>query len=246
LFCFGLYAIIGKSEKRGEIMIDKTFAYLTDQDLFAAIDYLNQQDGPLAVINTYSQLVRRLYWEEKNLPAVIAIALAGIQYGLMASGAASHPDTAVKIKSVAKGLAYDLASFTWPGWDESGIEIGSSDLAIGLEAAKANLRFAKELDKGDLPLSRAYWMLGGHHLASSNLSEAAACFNKAEEYAATAKAEADRLLAQGFSLVTTMLASPGNADTQNQLAQVKDQLAQLEHGEGFISQIDTAWGVFSK
>lgn len=227
-------------------MIDKAFAYFTNQDLFMAIDYLNQQDGPLAVINTYSQLVRRLYWEEKNLPAVIIIALAGIQYGLMASTAASHPDTAAKIKSVAKGLAYDLASFTWPGWNEPGIVIGLSDLAIGLEAAKANLRFANELDKGDLPLSRAYWMLGGHHLAGGNLSDAAACFNKTEDYAAAANVEAERLLAQGFSLITAMLESPGNTAIQDQLEQVKDHLARLEHGEDFIGQIDTAWSVFSE
>lgn len=199
----------------------------------------------MAVINTYSQLVRRLYWEEKNLPAVIAIALAGIQYGLTASTAASHPDTAVKIKSVAKGLAYDLASFTWPGWDEADIVIGPSALAIGLEAAKANLRFAKALDKGDLPLSRAYWMLAGHHLAGGNLSDAAACFNKAEGHAVAANSKADRLLVQGFSLMIAMLESPGNTEPQNQLRQVKDRLAQLEHGEQFVDQIETAWSVFS-
>ena len=227
-------------------MIDKAIAYLNNQDLFATIDYLNQQDGPLAVINTYSQLVRRLYWEEKNLPATVTISLAGIQYGLTASGLASHPDTAIKIKSVAKGLAYDLASFTWPGWDEPGIEIGSSDLAIGLEAAKANLRYAQELNKGDLPLSRACWMLGGHHLAGGNLSDASAYFNKAERHAAAASEEADRLLAKGFSLMTTILESSNNTGAQGELMQVKNQLAQLEHGEDFVSQIDTAWAVFSK
>lgn len=225
-------------------MIDKAFAYLTNQDSFAAIDYLNGQDEPLAVVNTYSKLVLRLYWEEKNLPTMIIIALAGIQYGLAASVAASHPDTAVKIKSVAKGIAYNLASFTWPGWNEPGIVIGPSDVAIGLEAAKANLRFANELDKGDLPLSRAYWMLGGHHLAGGNLGEAVACFNQAEDHATAANAEADRLLAQGFSLMATMLKSPNNTNVQDRLVQVKDYLAQLKHGEDFVSQIDTAWNVF--
>lgn len=227
-------------------MLDTAVAYLNDVDSFAAIEYLNQQNEPLAVINTYSKLMRQLYWEEKDLPAVVAMARAGVQYGLTAAAATSDPDTASQIKSVAKEIAYNLASFTWPGWDEPGIVIGPSDLAIGLDAAKTNLRLANELNKGDLPLSRAYWMLGGHHLARGQLSEAEACFNQAAHYASAANEEGERLLAQGFALLAVSLASPDNAEAQNQLAQVKNRLAQQEEGENFIKQIDTAWEVFAK
>lgn len=227
-------------------MLDTVVIYLNDGDFFAAIEYLNQQNEPLEVINTYSKLMRQLYWEEKNLPAVVAMARAGVQYGLTAAAATSDPDTATKIKSVAKEIAYNLASFTWPGWDEPGMVIGPSDLAMGLDAAKVNLRLANELNKGDLPLSRAYWMLGGQHLASGHLSEAEACFNQAAHYATVANEEGERLLAQGFALMTMMLASPDNAETQNQLAQVKDRLVQQEEGEHFITQINIAWEVFAK
>lgn len=226
-------------------MLDTVVAYLNDGDSFTAIEYLNQQNEPLAVINTYSKLVIQLYWEEKDLPAVVAMARAGVQYGLTAAAATSDPDTASQIKSVAKKIAYNLASFTWPGWDEPGMVIGPSDLAMGLDAAKVNLRLANELNKGDLPLSRAYWMLGGHHLASGHLNEAEAHFNQAAHYAAEANQEGERLLAQGFALLAVMLASPDNAEAQNQLAQVKNHLAQQEEGEHFITQINTAWEVFA-
>jgi hypothetical protein len=179
-------------------MIDTALTYLVEVDTFTAIEYLDQQDDPLTVANVYSTLVMRLYWEDKNLPAVVAIARAGIQYGLTAAAMASDHDLAMEIKSVAKEVAYNLASFTWPGWDEPGMIISQSDVAIGLDAAKTNLRLADELKKGDLPLSRAYWMLGRHYLASGHLDKAKACFAKAENFAIAASAEADRLLAQGF------------------------------------------------
>jgi hypothetical protein len=159
---------------------------------------------------------------------------------------ASDPELAVEIKSVAKGLAYNLASFTWPGWDEPGMVISQSDVAIGLDAAKTNLRLANELAKGDLPLSRAYWMLGGHYLASGNWSQAEACFNKAKDYAETANEESERLLARGFSLLAVLLASPDNVDARNQLDQVKSRMAQLEQGESLVKQIDTARAVFAR
>jgi hypothetical protein len=227
-------------------MLDQVIDYLNKVDSFAAIEYLNRQDDPLAVIETYAKLVVQLYWEEKKLPAVVAMARAGVQYGLSAAAAMPDPDTATKIKSKAREIAYNLASFTWPGWAEPGIEIGWTDLAIGLDAAKTVLRLVKELNLGDLRLSRAYWMLGGHHLAAGNLSEAEACFNQAENFATSANSETDRLIDRGFSLLAAILASPDKIEVQNQLEQVKRQLAQQEHGDDFIKQIDAAWSVFTK
>ena len=226
-------------------MIEKTVCYLTQMDSFAAIEYLNQQPDPLAVINSYSELVVQLYWDQKDLPAMVAMARAGIQYGLTKSTALADLELAEKLKSTAKGMAYNLASFTWPGWAEPGIIIYPSDVRIGLDAAKTNLRLAHDLNKPPLPLSRAYWMLGGHYLALGNLTEAKANFEQAGDYAKAANSEADQLLAEAFFLMATLLAAEDHQASQARLADTKDALSQLEHGDHFVKQIDTAWEVFS-
>src|SRR5689334_18332785 len=125
------------------MMIQTVTTLLREQDSYAAIEHLERQPDPLAVARTYGDLVRHLYWKEKELPAVIAMARAGIQHGIAAARAveASDPDQAYQLRSSAKGLAYDLGSFTWSGWDEPGIIIDPSQEAIGLDAARANLRW---------------------------------------------------------------------------------------------------------
>jgi hypothetical protein len=226
-------------------MLDTAIALLNTQDSGAAIDYLNRQDDPAIVLDTYVRLVRHFYWTDKNLPRVVLLARAGIQYGLTISVTADDLELTGQFKSTAKAIAYDLASFTWPGWAEPGLVIGPTDLAIGLDAAKINLRLANELNKGDLPLARAYWMLGGQQLAGGSLSEAEASFSQAEHYAAAAGEEGERLLAQAFGLITSLLASPDASDAHTHLAQLKDSLRHQEHGDQFIDQIDTAWQVFA-
>lgn len=226
-------------------MLDTVIMVLNTQDSGAVIDYLNRQADPAAVLDTYVRLVRHFYWTDKNLPLVVLLARAGIQYGLTISATAADPELAGQFKSTAKAIAYDLASFTWPGWAEPGLVIGPTDLAIGLDAAKINLRLAHELNKGDLALARAHWMLGGQQLAGGSLSEAQGSFSQAEHYAAAAGAEGERLLAQAFGLITTLLLSPDSINTHAHLTQLKDSLHHLEHGDQFIDQIDTAWQVFA-
>ena len=224
-------------------MIDQALALLTKKDTYAAIEYLSQQADPLAVANAYTTLVTQLYWDEKNLPAVIAMGRAGAQYAL-AAALNTDDETAAQLRGIAKGICYNLASFTWPGWDEPGFEITASDIAVGLDAAKANLRYAQELDKGDLPLSRAYWMIGVHYLATRNPQQATPCFSQAEAYAATAQSTAETLLAQGFGQMAALLANPADEAAQQQLTRIKQDLNQLEHGADFVAQIETAMRVF--
>jgi len=226
-------------------MLDTIITVLNTQDSGLAIDHLNRQADPAAVLDIYVKLVRHFYWTDKNLPLVVLLARAGIQYGLTISATAADPELAGQFKGTAKAIAYDLASFTWPGWAEPGLAIGPTDLAIGLDAAKINLRLAHELDKGDLPLTRAYWMLGGQQLAGGSLSDAQASFSQAEHYAAAAGVESERLLAQAFGLITTLLPSPDPTNTHPDLTQLKESLHQQEHGDQFIDQINTAWQVFA-
>lgn len=226
-------------------MFDLALTYLLQQDSLTAIVYLNQQEPPLEVVKVYQQLIRHLYWQEKNLPALMVLAQAGLQHALTVE-ATLPPEAANALKSVAKGLAYDLASFTWPGWAEPGINIDPTALWVGLDTAKINLRLAQELQKDELPMSRAYWMLGGQQLANGQLEMAEASFTQAESYAAAAGVEAERLLARAFILLSQRVAAPADPAEGAQLAAIKQQLETLENGPLFINQINTAWQVFAQ
>jgi len=223
---------------------------LAEGDSFVVIEELNQQEDPQAVVTLYDELARHLYWQRKDLPAAIAIARAGIQYGLtMAQGIeAKNVELAAELRSGAKAMAYNLASFAWPGWAEPGIVVGQSDLRFGLDAARTNLRLAQSLHKGDLPVSRAYWMLGAQQLASRQLAPAKNSFDQAAQYAQAAAEQAEALLATGFSRLIDLLASPDETQTktaQTQLAEVKAVLAKQDNGQFLIDQLDTALKVFT-
>jgi len=76
-----------------------------------------------------------------------------------------------RLRSTAKGLAYDVGSLTWPGWEEPGIDPTPEDLAFGRECARLNLRLAIELKKPALKISMAYWLVGADALAILSIDE---------------------------------------------------------------------------
>ncbi|HZT42919.1 MAG TPA: hypothetical protein VFA07_12195 [Chthonomonadaceae bacterium] len=230
------------------MMRDQALEILRAQDSCAAIEYLGRQPEPLEAAKAYADLVNTLYWKEKDLYCVIVMARAGIQHSLLAAAATDIEDaqSAYQLRSVAKGLAYDLGSFTWPGWDEPGIPIAPAHLAFGMEAANVNLRLAQELKKGDLPMSRAHWLLGAHHLAADDWQAARHHFTEAIDYAQAAGAEEEKLLCAGYEALATILASPHDSAGPDVLASILAKLTGTEQGKGFAAQLETARRVFTR
>ncbi len=85
---------------------------------------------------------------------------AGVQLGLTEGRrvAGSNPDLSTSLIGHAKAISYNLASFSWPGWDEQEIELCVSDIAMELDAAKLNLRLTIELKRGAGPMRKAHWL----------------------------------------------------------------------------------------
>ena len=220
---------------------------LERQDAYAAIDLIAREGDAVAVAKSFLEVMRHLYWQKKNLPLCIVFAQAGVDFGLAQAARLDATDaaTALQLRSIAKGLLYDIASFTWPGWDEPGILITPTDMSIGYEAAKGNLRLARELNKGDLPMSRAYWMLAGHQLCGRDYAGAEESYSLAAKHAAAAGAKAEELLASGFGRLTDLFISPGSVITQQQLDIIQQDLRKLQNGPEFINQMLTALRVFS-
>ena len=207
------------------------------RDSFADIATLAEVDLA-AQPKAYTEAMRHAYWEDKDLSAAMAIAWAGISR-LLALAHAAEPAQAYELRSQAKALSYDLASFTWAGWDEPGIVITPPEARAGCAAARANLALASELDKGDLPRARAHWILGAHELAAGRPDDARTNFEAAAALADTAGAEgtSEAKLARAFIVLTdrsTGAASEGALD-----AALADLQADPD-GAALVTQVKTA------
>ncbi len=225
-------------------MLDEAIDYLSKDDALVAIQYLNEHDDPLVIAQTYNELVQHLYWQLRDLPGLIIVAYAGMQYGLMMAERASDKVVAAKIKGVVKAISYNLASFTWPGWNEPELRIDPVVQKIGRDAARTNLRLAFELKRGDDALARAYWMLGAQELAAGRLDEARKEFSRAAKYAASAHEDDESLLAEGFEEVVNLVEDSDDDDARKKLTKIKEKLAGGQHGTTYIDQLDTALRVF--
>lgn len=209
-------------------MLNKAVYLIKSKDTFAAIEHLLEEKNPVVVIKNFSELVRLLYWQEKDLHNVITMGRAAIQYGL------SHDDD--EVRKVAKAIAYNVASFTWPGWDEIGLRITPDQKAMGLDAAKVCVRLAKQLMQEDIAKSRARWILGAHYLAAGNVDQAKYNFYRASVYANRAGNPEEALLSWAFIYIAKR--------DWNELEVIKSRLDPMENGRPLIQQINTAMRVF--
>ena len=124
-------------------------------------------------------------------------------------------------------MTYNLASFTWTGWDEPGIDVAPSDQAAGLAAARSNLDMAVELGKGDLAISRGWWMLGAHLLTAGDHAEACEAFSAAAEYADQAGSEVEAELSRAFDALASVARGDDGAETE-----LSESLARLQGMDG--------------
>ena len=127
---------------------------IQEQDIYAAIEYI-QESGDFKVITArYHNLIFDLYWQEKALFAMVPVAQAGIQYALTKAREFDSEDSVLagKMRSFVKMWSFNLASFTWPGWQEEGIAITDADRKDGLDAAQLNVRICKALGEGPVKL----------------------------------------------------------------------------------------------
>jgi hypothetical protein len=235
----------GDLENPTEDLFHEALHALQTADTMTAVERIHRTDDPVTIMKTYRDLVNHLYWKQKDLSTALALSLVGIQYGLTFRAGRGGAEITYDLRSLAKTLAYNLASFSWLGWDESGIHINSTVAAVGLDAARLNLRLAEELNKGDLPLARGHWMLGAQWLANGESLQAQQHFQESAKYAKLAESPAEVWLAFGFAALTQVLADPGNETAKRELDEILSRLNQTENGKEFAGQITTAQRVFT-
>ncbi len=230
-----------------EKLVAEAIKIYVEVDSFAAIIYLCEMGDPELTLNALTDAMKHKYWQEKDLVGALAFSRAGTRFGLQSALQydQSNPELAYKLRSGAKSCAYDFASYVWTGWDEPGITITAADHAAGFDAARVNLRLAVELERGDLPTSRAHWMVGAYYLEDGAFDKAIESFEESMNYAKKADAQADEMLNQGYILVARLLASPDDDNAQEEYKRLKASFKTIENGEDFIQQLETALKVFS-
>jgi len=227
-------------------MIDSTIDYLHNVDTFAAVSHLVGQRDPFTVATDFNDLIKYLYWEEKDLPSAIAMGRAGIQYGLSAATEVEqvNPEAAEEIRLKVRALAYNVASFAWPGWDEQGIAPNETNIAFGYDAAKLLIRMCQEMDAEPIKMARAWWLLGGYQLAVGKRARAQQSYDQSAEQAAVSDARSEQLLAQAFSILAQSAQGVARMELSGQFTEVIEALSQEEHGAEFVEQVETASRVF--
>lgn len=234
---------INEEDQRIQIL-EQANKLLATGDSYRLLEYLTLLGQPLSVGQYYGDLVKDLYWKQKDIGAVITVANQGITYCLTSASLTQDNETTRGLRSWAKTMAYNLGSFTWPGWPERGIELTDANISQGLEAARLNMRLAVELAKPADKVAAAHWLLGAQLLAAKQFNEAAGQFEKQVEQAALAKDELQRLSGLGFAGVARSLV--GDPAGKKAIDEAAAELT-AKHGEDgkyFIDQFVQALRIF--
>jgi len=221
--------------------INELLALTRAVDLFAAIEQISLQPDPEHAAALFGQLAKRLHSIEKSVSEAVAIRRAGIQFCLCYTADATKRQT---LRHQAKVLAFNLGADTWPGWGDEGIVIGVSDLDAGFDAARLNLRLARELEKGPLAESRGYWLVGAHRLARAEDDAALAEFSRARERARDAGNGNSELLNVGYAALIRTLG--GEADAHTEFSSVIERFRNTpgEDPPFFAEQLEKALAIF--
>lgn len=145
-----------------------------------------------------------------------------------------------RLRKLTRGVAYNIAAFTWPGWDDME-PIASEDQQLGLSAARVALEFANQAD--DITFN-ALWINGAHELNAKNFDGAIEFFEKARD-------KADEVSGKKMALAWIVLTEYLEDATQKKRTQLNDAIAELrqsneENGDFFAQQIETALNVYTR
>ena len=194
-----------------------------------------------------------LYWIHKDIPAVLILSHSGIAH-LLKLAEQSPGDPSADAPGLphfghyAKALAFNLASFTWPGWAEPGITLTPAHIAAGYQAARLNLRLAEELKRPEKAKAKAHWLLGAHQLSAAEFAPASDSFRTAKTHAAQTD---DPLLPQmldGYLLLAHLLTAPQNGearrDFDSAVTALRNQAS--EDAREYATQLTSAFAVLWK
>ena len=152
------------------------------------------------------------------------------------SAANNLRETAIK----ARGAAYNIASFTWPGWGDMGT-IPKQSQELGLAAAKTALELEEKYDK---PSMEVLWMNGAHELNIQNFERAQEFFSSAEDAVDTEELKA---MPHTWVVLSDYL-NPKVETSKDRLSLALQELRKKDENNGdfFAEQIETVLNIYSE
>ena len=175
---------------------------------------------------------------------MVLAARAGIQFCLDRAAQLDQGDepAAAQLRGQAKAIAYNLGANCWPGWLDAGILITATERAIGLDAARLNLRLALELKRAAEPLGHAHWLLGAQLLAAGKHDQAAAEFLAAAQQFGQAGKPTEQQMARAYEALTRWLQHASDSSRREALDKILADLQALATDDArfFAGQVRTA------
>ena len=231
---------------------EKVFAAVqtlaAEEDLLAASAYVLGLGDSQAVAVAFENLILDCYHKAKSIEQVLHFAGAGVHYCLAAALAheGTNPSAAKELRLAAKRMATNAASFTWPGWDETGVTISPEQMQQGLMYARFSVRQLHELEPTAAQLAFTYWFLGAQLMAHRQYADAQEEFAAAHGYnRAQGDDPAGRLMLEGYIGLTKLLAGDAACgESEFRTAVTALQALQDEDAQFYAEQLITARAVF--
>lgn len=144
---------------------------------------------------------------------------------------------------VAKMTAFNIASFTWPGWNEG--EIEENDREVGYQFSRLHMKISEQLDLPPDKRANACWIGAAHEMAAKNYAVARSLFSRAKVLGEESDNEETALMNQGWLLVIDIL--QGDIEARSELKELHGRLTKLgEDGKFYAGQYDDALKVFEE
>ncbi|MCY3859971.1 MAG: hypothetical protein OXG25_13795 [Gammaproteobacteria bacterium] len=208
---------------------------MTTAQVSVDVDTVDESDfGELA------ELMRFLRSERKES---LFVPVAKLQLAYLEEAAAradtSDPAQAVEIRRFARGVAFNIASFTWPGWGDSPEPISDERQELGLQAAERTVELAERI--GEVT-PNALWILGVHQLNAGKYDDAISSFERAK---GLARNDFYRAMHAAWQQLTHTVAEGGDSSIQD-LEEVISNLRKSddENAYFFADQLSTASRVY--
>ena len=191
--------------------VDFALESIQGGDLSSAISRVESDDAVEQVSADYTQLIKILYGEHKDVTNMAAVGKAAVSYHLRQSELERDVAAAVKLKTAAKRMAYNVAANCWPGWGDEGVVIEAAHIDVGLELAMLSLRLVEELGQGPRQLGTAHWLVGAFQLVAGRLDASLSSFGQARDAYASIGETTSVLLVDGYRAIAHRQA-PDRAD----------------------------------
>lgn len=225
-------------------LLEKVTHQLEEKDTYTIISELSENATPLETAGRFSNLIRFLYFQKKDISRMVLCGRIGIQYAI----SESRKDTgdSEKLLSFAKEMAYNTSTNCWPGWNDEGVTPNATDLAAGKDLALFNYRMALELKKDEDKVANALWLIGVHQLAGREYDQAASTFDQAAEKFKIADKKDFYWMAKGYLALAKKLS--GDKEGENLEKEAFRELTQIGTDDSiyFVEQIQTAEKAFLK